>query len=75
MGGETDTFVEEFGGETVEALGDQTEGQLCIDTTTKVLRVSQVERVIVIVADCLDPLSMDTWPDGCGEDLAPDLGR
>ena len=71
-----DTLVEEFSGETVEEFGDQTKGQLCPYGVMKEMGAMQIEWVIVvIVACCVETLSVDAWPYGCGEDLAPDLYR
>jgi hypothetical protein len=74
VGGETDTLVEEFGGESVEGFGDQRKGPLCVEGIMKKMRTTQIERVIV-VGCCLETLSVDAWPHGYGEDLAPDLYR
>ena len=74
-----DTLVEEFSGETVEEFGDQTKGQLCPYGVMKEMRAMQIEWVItvviVVVASCVETLSVDAWPYGCDEDLAPDLYR
>ena len=41
----------------------------------KEMRALQIEWVIIVVACCVETLSVDAWSYGCGEDLAPDLYR